>query len=68
MKVYTSSPTQWWDEWFWASRVNAPSCTVLEPNPQQRFSGLLDANGDKLMVTEQTEPIGFVVFKTGESA
>lgn len=30
--------------------------------PLNQFSGLLDAQGNRLMVTVQSEPIGFVVF------
>ncbi|MGX9392548.1 hypothetical protein ACWX0K_20430 [Nitrobacteraceae bacterium UC4446_H13] len=41
-------------------RTHVPSCTVLELEPVQRFSGLYDAAGNKLMVTIQTEPIGFI--------
>lgn len=61
MKVYAPA-MQWWSEWEGAGRVYLPPCTVHEPKPEQRFSGLLDASGNKLMVTEQTEPVGFVIF------
>jgi hypothetical protein len=43
-------------------RTHVPSCTVLEPEPLNQYSGLLDAQGNKLMVTVQSEPVGFVVF------
>jgi hypothetical protein len=43
-------------------RVNVPSCTVVQQEPIAQFSGLLDASGNKLMVTVQSEPAGFVVF------
>lgn len=46
------------DDW----RTNLPSMTVLEPEPQQRFSGLLDVNGNKLMVSVKSDPVGFVHF------
>jgi len=43
-------------------RLNVPSCTVFERESVQQFSGLLDARGNKLMVTLKSEPAGFVVF------
>jgi hypothetical protein len=49
--------------WEDSYRVNVPSCTVIEPEPTSRFSGLLDAQGNRLMVALQSEPVGFVVFK-----
>lgn len=57
MKVY--QPEMNWHNDY---RLHVPSCTVMEPEPVQRFSGLLDAQGNRLMVTERTEPIGYVVF------
>jgi hypothetical protein len=48
-------------------RVNVPSMTVVEPEPLNQFSGLLDASGNKLMVTMQSEPVGFVVFASEQS-
>jgi hypothetical protein len=44
-------------------RTHVPSLTVIEREPLNQFSGLLDANGHKLMVTMESEPAGFVVFK-----
>lgn len=44
-------------------RVNVPTVTIIEPEPLNQFSGLLDANGNKLMVTMESEPAGFVIFK-----
>lgn len=43
--------------------ANTPSITVLaqEP-PQSKFSGLYDANGNKLYTVDQCEPIGFIGF------
>lgn len=53
-------PVANWDD---DMRTHVPSCTVMERESVQQFSGLLDASGNKLMVTVQTEPIGFVIFK-----
>jgi hypothetical protein len=44
------------------ARLHVPSCTVIEREPLNKYSGLLDAQGNKLMVTMQSEPVGFVVF------
>lgn len=43
-------------------RVNVPTCAVVEPTPVEQYSGLLDASGNRLMVTLKSEPAGFVVF------
>jgi hypothetical protein len=43
-------------------RTHVPTCTVIEPEPINQFSGLLDANGNRLMVTVQPNPVGFVIF------
>lgn len=43
-------------------RVIVPSMTVIDRETVQQFSGLLDAHGNRLMVTIETEPAGFVVF------
>lgn len=53
-------PVSGWED---ELRVHVPSCTALEPEPLNKFSGLLDATGSRLMVTELPEPIGFVVFR-----
>lgn len=58
MKVYLPKLISWDDD----MRTNVPTRTVIEQEPVARFSGLLDANGNKLMVHERTEPVGFVVF------
>ena len=50
-----------WDDDY---RTHVPSCTVIEAEPINQFSGLLDTNGNKLMVTVQPNPIGFVIFPT----
>lgn len=55
----TYRPQLNWDD---DMRTNVPSRTVVELEPTQHFSGLLDADGNKLMVSLQTGPIGFVVF------
>lgn len=34
----------------------------MEAEPVNQFSGLLDVNGNKLMVTVQPNPIGFIIF------
>lgn len=44
-------------------RTNVPSMTVVEREPLNQFSGLLDASGNRLMVTLESEPVGFVVFR-----
>lgn len=46
------------DDW----RSNVPTCTVIEPEPFMKFSGLLDAHGNRLGVMLQSDPIGFVHF------
>jgi hypothetical protein len=43
-------------------RVNVPSCTIVEGEMVTKFSGLLDAYGNKLMVMIKSESAGFVVF------
>lgn len=40
-----------------------PTMTVLAQEPQQKFSGLYDANGNKLYTVERCEPVGFIGFK-----
>lgn len=54
-RIYTSVAS-WHDD----IRVHVPSCTVYETESFQQFSGLYDANGNKLMVSVRSEPIGFV--------
>jgi len=54
-RVYTPVAS-WHDD----IRVHVPSCTVYEAEDSQQFSGLYDANGNKLMVSVRSEPIGFV--------
>ena len=44
-------------------RTHVPSMTVIDREPFNQFSGLLDANGNRLMVTIESEPVGFVVFR-----
>ncbi len=59
MKRVYQSETNWW----WLNdRVNVPTCTVLEREAVQQFSGLLDQHGNKLMVTLKSEPVGFITF------
>lgn len=61
MRVYhTAPPAMLWEN---DIRLNVPTCTVVEETVTSRFTGLLDVNGNKLMVTESKEPAGFVVFK-----
>lgn len=52
-------PTMGWEN---DMRVNVPTCVVIEETPAPSFSGLLDANGNKLMATDRPEPAGFVIF------
>ena len=47
-------------------RLHVPSMTVMSQEPQEKFSGLYDANGNKLYAVERSEPIGFLRF--GETA
>ncbi len=58
MIIYHSEVAWNTNEW----RTTIPGCTVIEPEPITRFSGLLDASGNKLMVTVKSEPAGFVIF------
>ncbi len=37
-----------------------PTMTVAATEPESRFSGLYDANGNKLYSTQKPEPIGFI--------
>lgn len=54
-KIYT--PIMNYDD---EMRTHVPSCTVLESESATYFSGLYDSDGNRLMVTLKTEPIGFV--------
>jgi hypothetical protein len=58
VKIYHTEVNWSWND----MRTTIPACTVMEPEAVTRFSGLLDADGNKLMVTLKTEPIGFVIF------
>lgn len=58
MRIYHSEVSWNTNDW----RTTIPTCTVVQAEPVTRFSGLLDVNGNKLMVTLQSEPAGFVVF------
>lgn len=60
MRVYRPE-LSWEDD----HRVHVPSCTVLEAEPHSPFSGLLDQHGNRLMVVEERQPIGFVNFSKG---
>ena len=60
MKTYRSK-SSWEDSY----RLHVPSCTVLAQEPVEKFSGLYDANGNKLYTVERAAPIGFIHF--GES-
>jgi hypothetical protein len=57
-REYRVETTAWWLN----NRINVPSCTVIEREAVQQFSGLLDQHGNKLMVTLKSEPAGFIVF------
>ncbi|MDE2472858.1 MAG: hypothetical protein KGL35_30105, partial [Bradyrhizobium sp.] len=48
-------------------RVHVPTLTVMEPERKTRYSGLLDAHGNKLMVEDRMESIGFVIFHSHAS-
>jgi hypothetical protein len=61
VRVYR--PALNWDD---DMRTHVPSCTVLEAEPQARFSGLLDHHGNRLMVVEERQPAGFVNFAEGK--
>lgn len=37
-----------------------PTMTVAATEPESRFSGLYDANGNKLCSTQKPQPIGFI--------
>jgi hypothetical protein len=58
MKIFVPA-----NEWLLGDRIEPPSMTVIEADPAPRFSGLLDACGNKLMVIDRPEPIGFVKFR-----
>jgi hypothetical protein len=49
-------------DWDGSERTTVPTCTIVELEAEQRFTGLLDANGNRLVVVVKTGPIGFVVF------
>lgn len=38
----------------------AHAFTVFEPEERPRFTGILDARGQKIMVTEKIDQIGFI--------
>jgi hypothetical protein len=42
-----------------------PSMTVMSQEPQEKFSGLYDASGNKLYAVERCEPIGFICHTRG---
>lgn len=46
--------------WMDDERLTVPSCTVVEPEPTTKWSGLYDAAGRKLMVVEKMDRVGFV--------
>ena len=46
--------------WQWPAPTAAKTLNVAESEETPSFSGLLDANGNKLMVHVQRDPIGFV--------
>lgn len=50
-----------WD--YHISATAQPSMTVMAQEPQEKFSGLYDANGNKLYTVERCEPIGFIGFR-----
>jgi hypothetical protein len=58
MRIYHAEVSWNTNDW----RTTVPTCNVIEPESFTRFSGLLDASGNKLMVTVQSEPAGFIVF------
>jgi hypothetical protein len=49
-----------WDD---DMRTHDPSMSVIDVEPLNQFSSLLDLSGNKLMVTTIKEPVSFVVFK-----
>lgn len=57
MKSYRIK-SSWQDEY----RIHVPSCTVISQEPEQKFSGLYDASGNRLYAVEASEPVGFVRF------
>jgi hypothetical protein len=58
VRVYHSEVGWNTNDW----RTTIPTCTAIEPEPVTKFTGLLDASGNKLMATLKSEPAGFVVF------
>lgn len=57
MKSYQTR-SAWEDDY----RLNVQSMTVMSQEPVEKFSGLYDANGNKLYVVERCQPVGFVHF------
>lgn len=49
------------DDWE-ISPLDRVSMDVIEGDREPRFSGLYDANGNRMMVRNEREPIGFVRF------
>jgi len=58
-KVYFAADDRWQRFWDYAWPTTK-TVTTLEPDDAPRFSGLLDASGNGLMVQNAREPIGFV--------
>ena len=61
MRCYRTSA--WWEDISGEERAPT-SMTVIEEDRFPRWSGLYDASGNKLMVFEEQNPIGFVHFRT----
>ena len=53
---------QRWRWWLEAEKT-ASTMVVIEEDQAPKFTGLLDAAGNRLMVSLEQDPIGFVHFK-----
>ena len=51
------APMNWWDD-----SAPARTMTVVEPERTPRWSGLYDADGNKLMAYDEPDPVGFIWF------
>lgn len=58
--VASDDHRDWWGQRDFPSKT----ATIIEADNNPRFSGLYDASGNRLMVADVREPIGFVHFHT----
>lgn len=65
-RVYQSVGDHWQRHHWYHADGGSRTLTIIEQGDGPRFSGLLDANGNKLMVSNERDPIGFVHFPRRE--